>query len=269
LWGVIAAPVIGGLLGTALGRLVVYLRREHQEAVGLDDFLALGLVALTYGIALLLHTYGFLAVFAAGLALRRIERHHSGGEAPADVKTLAALGAEEDAATDPQQAPAYMAQAVLGFNERLERVGEVAVVLILGSMLSTDFLTPSALWLIPLLLVVIRPLSVFGALAGASLSGVQRGLIAWFGIRGVGSVYYVMYAISHGLPESLSQPLVGLTLATVAVSVLVHGISVTPLMSYYAKRMKKEAQEIEAREGQAGEEKGRERSVAPELGTSP
>ncbi|MDQ3702563.1 MAG: sodium:proton antiporter [Chloroflexota bacterium] len=262
LWSVIAGLVIGGLLGTAIGRLVVYLRREHQEAVGLDDFLALGLVALTYGIALLLHTYGFLAVFAAGLALRRIERHHSGGEAPADVKTLAALGAEEDAATDPQQAPAYMAQAVLGFNEQLERVGEVAVVLIIGSMLSTDFLTPSALWLIPLLLVVIRPLAVFGALAGARLSGVQRGLIAWFGIRGVGSVYYVMYAISHGLPESLARPLAGLTLATVAVSVLVHGISVTPLMNYYSRRMKREEKE--------GEEKETEdRSPVPELGASP
>ena len=60
------------MCGTAVGRLVVYLRREHREAVGTDDFLALGLIALAYGGTLLLHGYGFLAVFAAGLALRRV-----------------------------------------------------------------------------------------------------------------------------------------------------------------------------------------------------
>jgi hypothetical protein len=65
---------IGALLGLLIGRLVIYLRREHKEAVGLDDFLALGLIALSYGVALLAHAYGFLAVFAAGLALRSTER---------------------------------------------------------------------------------------------------------------------------------------------------------------------------------------------------
>ena len=76
-WGVLAGLLVGGLLGTAVSRLVLYLRREHREAVGLDDFLALGLIVLAYGAALLAHGYGFLAVFAAGLALRRIERQHT------------------------------------------------------------------------------------------------------------------------------------------------------------------------------------------------
>ena len=65
---------IGPALGTAVGRLVLYLRRDHREALGLDDFLALGLIALSYGVALLAHAYGFLAVFAAGVALRRLEQ---------------------------------------------------------------------------------------------------------------------------------------------------------------------------------------------------
>ena len=47
---------------------MIHLRRVHREAVGLDEFLALGLIALSYGIALLLHAYGFLAVFAADVA---------------------------------------------------------------------------------------------------------------------------------------------------------------------------------------------------------
>jgi NhaP-type Na+/H+ or K+/H+ antiporter len=76
-WAVSAGLAIGTLCGAGIGKLVIYLRRGHREAVGLDEFLALGLIALSYGIALLFHAYGFLAVFAAGLSVRRIERQHS------------------------------------------------------------------------------------------------------------------------------------------------------------------------------------------------
>ena len=62
------------VLGTVIAQVVLYLRRTHREAVGLDEFLCLGLIGLAYGVALLLHTYAFLAVFAAALAVRRIER---------------------------------------------------------------------------------------------------------------------------------------------------------------------------------------------------
>ena len=75
----------------ALNRGVLHLRREHKEAVGLDDFLALGLIAGSYGVALLAHTYGFLAVFAAGLALRRVERQASLGKSPSTEVEAAAL----------------------------------------------------------------------------------------------------------------------------------------------------------------------------------
>ena len=102
----------------------------------LDDFLALGLIALSYGLALLVHAYGFLAVFAAGLALRRVERLHTGDEPTEEVKAVASAGPLAEAATDQEKAPAYMAQAVLGFNEQLERIGEVVVVVMVGAMLS-------------------------------------------------------------------------------------------------------------------------------------
>ena len=71
LWGVGAGIDIGAALGTLVGRFVLYLRRTHKEAVGLDNFLALGLIGITYGLASWPHGYGFLAVFAAGVALRR------------------------------------------------------------------------------------------------------------------------------------------------------------------------------------------------------
>lgn len=232
-WATAGGLVLGGVLGTAVGQVVLYLRRQHQEALGLDDFLALGLIALAYGTALLLHAYGFLAVFAAGLALRRIERQ-STSQSSAEVITVVPGPAEDEAiATDPEKAPAYMAQAVLSFNEKLEHIGEVLVVVIIGTLLAPSFLPLEALWFVPLLFLVIRPVAVVIGLMGSHVSPFIRPWIAWFGIRGIGSFYYLMYAIEHNLPPDLAQRLMAITLTVVAASIVVHGLSVTPLMKHY------------------------------------
>jgi NhaP-type Na+/H+ or K+/H+ antiporter len=60
--------------------------------------------------------------------------------------------------------------------------------------------------------------------------------MGWFGIRGIGSLYYLFYALNHGVPEALARQLVPLVLTVVAVSIVVHGISVTPLMRRYQRR---------------------------------
>lgn len=240
-WGIGAGLAAGGVLGFLTSRLVVYLRVRHREAVGLDEFLALGLIALSYGVALLMHTWGFLAVFAAGLAFRRVEAQpgdrtalHS---ALHDASELGGkeIAANEAVATDPRHASSYMTQAVLGFNEQLERVGEVALVIILGAMLAYTPLPGTVLWFLPLLFLVIRPASVWAAVRGLPCSRLQLGMMSWFGIRGVGSIYYLMFAINHGLPRPLAEQLAAITLAVVATSIVVHGISVTPLMRYYER----------------------------------
>jgi NhaP-type Na+/H+ or K+/H+ antiporter len=202
--------------------------------VGLDDFLALGLIAFAYGAALLLHTYGFLAVFAAGLALRWVESRASGTErAPEEVLADVDTVDPEELATRPETAPAYMAQTVLSFTEQLERIGEVAVMLLIGAMLSLEMIPTAALWFVPLLLLVIRPVAVNLGLIRSGVTPLERGYISWFGIRGIGSVYYLMYVITHEVPEDLALWLTGMTLAVVATSIVVHGISVTPLMGRY------------------------------------
>jgi len=234
-WAVVAGLAVGALCGTAVGRLVVYLRRVHREAVGLDDFLALGLIALSYGTALLVHGYGFLAVFAAGLALRRIERQHAEYAAPPDVARAGRASREPGEAESEELPAAQMAQAVQGFNEQLERMGEVVVVILVGGMLATVSWTPSTLWFIPLLFLVVRPLAVFVSLSGSRVSLLQRTFIGWFGVRGIGSIYYVAYGLTHGVSAEVGRPLVDLTLAVVAVSAVVHGISVTPLMNWYGR----------------------------------
>ena len=235
LWAVAGGLAIGGALGWAVGHLVLYLRRSRQEAVGTDDFLALGLLALAYGVAHAALAYAFLAAFAAGLALRVVERRGTAeGEAPEDV--LAASARSDEIATDAEAAPAYMASAVLGFTEQLERIGTVVVVVTVGALLPVAELAWPVIWFVPLMLLVVRPAAVWLGLVGAHLSPLQKGLVGWFGIRGIGSVYYLGYAITHGLDEATAWTLLALTLATVAASAAVHGTSVTPIMNWYRKR---------------------------------
>jgi NhaP-type Na+/H+ or K+/H+ antiporter len=73
-------------------------------------------------------------------------------------------------------------------------------------------------------------------LLGTGTDRSQGALVAWFGIRGIGSLYYLMFALTHGLSGPAASHLVTLTLSVVAVSIVVHGISVTPLMVWYSQR---------------------------------
>ena len=57
--------------------------------------------------------------------------------------------------------------------------------------------------------------------------------MAWFGIRGIGSLYYLFYAISHEIEPALAQRLLSITVAVAMASVIAHGLSVTPLMRRY------------------------------------
>ncbi len=191
-WASVAGLAVGAALGTGLGRLVLLLRRRHAAAQGYENFLSLGLIGLAYGAAVAVQGYGFLAVFAAGLALRHTEQKAAGDE---------------------------MAHAVMGFNEQLDRIGEMVGVVVLG------------------LLLAVRPLSVALGLAGSSTLPLQRRLIGWFGIRGIGSLYYLCYALNHGLPPAYAPMIVGLTVAVVVSSIVVHGTSMTPLMAFYRRRL--------------------------------
>jgi len=149
------------------------------------------------------------------------------------------LGAERETklATHSHHAGVYMMDAVQGFNGQLERLAELVVVMVVGAMLSYTYWPSRAVWFLLLLFILARPVSVWlGLMGAASVSRDERILFSWFGIRGVGSIFYLMYAINHGLPKPLASELIALTLTTVTASILLHGISVTPLMSRYARR---------------------------------
>jgi NhaP-type Na+/H+ or K+/H+ antiporter len=260
-WPVVGGLAIGGVSGTLVGRLVLWLRRSYREALGLDEFLGLGLIGLSYGLAVVVGAYGFLAVFAAGLAVRRIELETT-GEQPDDPEVVDAPERSApnpvEVATDPDRAPAYMASVLLQFNEQLERIGEIAVVVVVGALLATVPLSWVGAGFAAVLFLVIRPVSVVLGLLGLATPRVRVGYLAWFGIRGIGSLYYLMFAITRGLDAGLARELTSIVLTVVTISIVVHGVSVTPLMERYdrwrARRVARVAQAMAGPEERAGAE---------------
>lgn len=238
-WAVAGGLGIGYALGALVGRSIVVLRTRHREALGANEFVALGLVALSYGVALWCHAYGFLAVLAAGLALGRLEP-----VAPPPGAVVLTAEADSAAPSAAQDEPRQLMREVAQFNLALEHVAEVAVVLVIGALLTWVQWNWHMLWFVPVLFLVVRPLAVLIGLVGAPVAHAQqKWLMAWFGIRGIGSVYYLMYAIHHGLDAALARELLSITLTVVVASMVVHGISVTPLMQRYAQWSQKRARQ--------------------------
>ena len=232
---IVGAVAIGALLGWATTHAVTWLRTHHAQALGLEGFFALGLIELSFGAAQLAHTYGFLAVFAAGVAMRRVEHQASGERSPRS--TIGTVDSEDVSATaaDPDKAHAYMTESVLGFTIELERIAEVAIMAMIGNVLATlraPLLTWQSAALIVVFFLLVRPIAVELSLLGSRASQAQRRLMSWFGIRGTGSFYYLAYALEHG-PTAQILPLAPLALAVVTGSVVIHGVSATPLMNWY------------------------------------
>ena len=133
-----------------------------------------------------------------------------------------------------------MAGAILTINEQLERVIEIALVLVVAAALSPQYLHFEATWFIAILFLVIRPVSVSLGLLADKVPASERRLISWFGIRGIGSLYYLMFVLNRGVPQDLTSQLISITLTTIAISIVVHGITVTPLMNLHQKRRRRQ-----------------------------
>jgi NhaP-type Na+/H+ or K+/H+ antiporter len=152
--------IIGGLGGYLLAALAVRLRDRDLLDHDFDGWLAIGAVLLVYGVTEVAGGYGFLAAFAAGLGFRRYERGH-------EVNRRVHDGAE-----------------------MVEKFGELAIILLVGSAVTLNGLEAPG-WtgwlLVPVLILVIRPLSVLlgPARARRSTRPPSATFVAWFGVRGI------------------------------------------------------------------------------------
>jgi NhaP-type Na+/H+ or K+/H+ antiporter len=244
LWGAVAAPVCGWFLGWSLGHGVVYLRKRHRLALGMEEFLAIGLIALSYGVAESIHSIGFLAVFAAGVGMRRIEvaAVKDADAAPVLSPAVSKLAGNAEAiAGSEDKAPAYMAATVLDFNQQIEHFAEFLAVLLLGVLISQSGFSWEGLAVAACLFLIVRPAAVLLSLSGARVRPLQRNLMAWFGIRGIGSLYYLLFALQYHWGVPLEQRLTEIVMTVLALSVTLHGISSTPLMAMYHRRVHKKS----------------------------
>jgi NhaP-type Na+/H+ or K+/H+ antiporter len=124
---------------------------------------------------------------------------------------------------------------MLAFSSLVERSMEVLLITLLGASLAL-YWDWRAVGLGLALFCIIRPAAVWLLVSKRLLNPGQKALVGWFGIRGIGSLYYLCYALTHGLPEDIARLSISLTLSVVALSILLHGISIQPLLERYERR---------------------------------
>ncbi len=216
-WELVGKVVVGVLAGAATGAALARMafrasRRSLRLAETGEPLLAVAAVLLSYGVAEVLGGYGFLGVFVCAMTLRSSERGHD-----YHVRMHDSI-------------------------DRLERLLTLVVLLLLGVAL-TNSLLPALPWegalLAVLLVLVIRPGCAFLALRLRSRSGRgpdpaiqlrEDAATSFFGVRGVGSLFYVAYALGQA-PFADPGTLWATVGFTIALSVLVHGVTATPVMS--------------------------------------
>lgn len=198
-WRVFGGVFIGWLVGYGLMLLIFRTRGEDSLAQTSDGLAALAITLFVYGIAELCHTYGFLAVFVAAVVIRHHERSHR-----------------------------YHGTLNL-FAEQCERLLTAALLILLGGTVAIGVLGPlqPVDWVFALAFVlVVRPVTGYLALARSTLPARDRWGISLFGVRGMGSFYYLAFALNHGEFDDHPRLWAVVTLV-VLVSIVLHGMFAT------------------------------------------
>jgi NhaP-type Na+/H+ or K+/H+ antiporter len=251
LWAAPVALLVGFLLGRSIGQLAVWLRSHHRDTHAPSDFLAMALIALSYVLAQAMGGLGFLSTFGAGVGLRRAELSvvrqsphpkarpsASEGSRHADVhppaEDLVQARVTDEAIGEPAIAAGVLVAETISFGDTAERLLEVALVVLVGVSVAS-YWRSDALLLALGAFVIVRPALSQLWLLGTPTTPTQRWLLGWFGVRGIGSIYYLSYALNHGVVDGVAVDLASLTLTVVASSIVLHGITAQPLLGYYER----------------------------------
>jgi len=210
-WKLLAGLAAGWLIGKVFGHLL-FRRRRSLSKFG-DGLIALAATLIAYAAAELIHGYGFLAVFVCAVTIRASERDHD------------------------------FHQEMHDFSDQIERLLMMLLLVLFGGALANGLLS-SLTWtdaLIGLAVVfVVRPVAGLLAMTGSGQPWRERLLLAFLGIRGVGSVYYLAYGINHG-EFGDSERIWAVVGFIILVSILVHGVTATPLLDRLTRRREAQA----------------------------
>ncbi|KEQ05204.1 cation:proton antiporter [Pseudorhizobium pelagicum] len=202
-WRLVAGLLVGWLTGRVLAYLTFRLPQRASLSRTGEGLVALGITCLCYGLTELVHGYGFLAVFVAAITLRSVERQHSYHKSLHD------------------------------FAEQIERLLMMVLIVCFGMILGDGRIFAAISWEIVLVAVIsiflIRPLFGWISLIGLPNRASEKAVISFFGIRGLGSFYYLAFAtgqVSFG-----TEPTLWITVfLIVLMSIVVHGVAATPVM---------------------------------------
>lgn len=211
LWKIGAGIVMGFVVGRVLGWLTFNLPNRAKLSRTGSGFVALGITCLAYGVTEMVKGYGFLAVFVAALALRATKREDKYHEKLHD------------------------------FAEELERLLMMVLLVLLGGTMTGGLLFRALSWEAVafglLAIFVIRPLAGWIGLIGTHPPPGEKMAISFFGIRGIGSVYYLAYGL-HRAEFGNADLLWSTAGFIILVSIVLHGITVTPVMQRLDRRRK-------------------------------
>ena len=203
---------VGLVVGLLLGRVVAAAAFTRRSRFALartgQGFVALGATLAVYGITEMVHGYGFLAVFVAAVVIRRSEVDHE-----------------------------YHA-LLHDFAETLERLASVLFLLLLGGAVVSGALRAldmTAFLVAVAIVLLVRPVAGWLGLLGDRHDTPTKAAIAFFGIRGMGTIYYLAHAVNEDFFPRAAE-VWAVAVATILVSILVHGVTATPVLTRLDRR---------------------------------
>jgi NhaP-type Na+/H+ or K+/H+ antiporter len=201
-WEIVGGIVGGWLVGKAFGWLTFHVPAETRLAKTGDGLIALSATFVSYGLTEIVHVYGFLAVFVTALTFRHTHREHD------------------------------FQNEMHAITEQVERLAMMVLLILFGGALVSgllDAVTWTDAAVAATILLIVRPLTGWIGLLGYPAHPGEKMTLAFFGIRGVGSIYYLAYGINHmAVPDA--ERLWGIVGLVVLLSILLHGLTVTPIM---------------------------------------
>jgi sodium/hydrogen antiporter len=206
---VLAAVLAGYLIGRVLAYLVFNLSEKVEYIVVRDGFIALSSTLIVYGFTEMIHGYGFIAVFITAVTMRNYELGHK------------------------------FHKKLHDFTDQVERI-LLSIVLVLfgGSLVSgiLDHLTwPLALFGV-VFVFIIRPVTGFVSLIGLRLHTREKFGISFYGIKGIGSFFYLAFALTKA-DFPYAQQLWSLVAFIVLLSIIIHGFTATRFMDNLDKHV--------------------------------
>lgn len=210
IYRILMAVGIGIMTGKLLGFLLFKLPEKRKFIITKDGFVAISATLVVYGITEMVHGYGFIAVFATAVTLRNYEMEH------------------------------HLHRKLHAFTDQIERIMLAVVLLLFGGSLVTGILS-SLTWKMAVFglafIFLIRPLGGMIGLVGLRLRTKQKLAISFFGIRGIGSFFYLAFAFNEA-NFMFKKELWALVSFIVLISIIIHGFTAAPVMYKLAEEEK-------------------------------